>query len=201
MTNYDAKGNVISDAEWYAQHAARVALTGQTGSQFWMNADYTLNAQTEPPNEVKALYNDMTYVSDYTRDTISKLADKYGGLENLSPALQKTYATVPANQNPNYQILTNYAAQATAASNAGVTPVANTQVPVAATDFINTGTAAVNKAVADAESALSPWIDWLKNNMLIVIIVVAALIFVPSILRAASSGGSTYRPRRRIAYL
>ena len=194
MTNYDEHGNVISDAEWYAYMAAwKLEQPDAQMSQFWLNPDYTLNAMTEPPLKVKAIYSDMgTYVQDFTADLLQSLAAKYGGAENLSPALQEHIRTYPTDVNPNYQALKEYAAAATEASN----PVLNT-VPVAVQQYVATGTAAIQKAAADAQTAIAPVVEWVKQNLIVVVLVVAGIIIVPAMLRGVSQATRTAPTRYR----
>jgi hypothetical protein len=75
MTSYDDQGNVISDALWYQQHNARVAQTGQQGSQQWMaenpfGAGTKLTAKNEPILEQKLAMTGGGS-ADYARDWIS----------------------------------------------------------------------------------------------------------------------------------
>jgi hypothetical protein len=113
MTSYDENGNVISDAEWYAQHNTRVQQTGQVGSEFWLDQGYqgydastgmpifgnttNLTASNQPPDSVKALYTDANYAASIVPALINNVVQKasQSGPVSVSPAIQAkldTYA-------------------------------------------------------------------------------------------------------------
>lgn len=78
MACYGEGDVVIPCEQWYAQHNAQVAITGQVGSQWWMDYDpfgtgVELSPDNEPDLATKLLTTDGGS-ADYARDIISQLA-------------------------------------------------------------------------------------------------------------------------------
>lgn len=102
MTNYDANGNILTDAQWYAYHAANVAATGQIGSQYWMNASYNLNASTEPTTAQKAYADQASVAYAYAQSVAQDAVVQYGvsavnpTIATLAAQTQTSTATLPS---------------------------------------------------------------------------------------------------------
>lgn len=103
MACYGEGDVVIPCEQWYAQHNAQVAITGQVGSQWWMDYDpfgtgVELSPANEPDLATKLLTTDGGS-ADYARDIIHELAPQWyhtAGYPDPEPAnIQQFYTNNP----------------------------------------------------------------------------------------------------------